>query len=245
MTPQPHELDSQYPDTWTKAKLVEPPASGFLHLALSTGTWKLPPALPSTARRRLRDRLLAVAEEARVRPGVTEAHVFTVLVRPPGGGQAGSEIAYDVVLLIETTDVAAAESLAGSDWWKALAAAAQAESQDSLEFVASSPRRIAAVDHDRPGVFLFNYFSAPTVEKNLFAWQYTAGWFQDQTGLDNSTVMQPANGDPFTLVNHCRWDHLVDIMPSLVFKKSFREFVLKIFGENGVEPRPLLYRLAG
>ncbi|TFC29127.1 hypothetical protein E3O25_05585 [Cryobacterium sp. TMT1-3] len=57
----------------------------------------------------------------------------------------------------------------------------------------------------------------------MYAWQYTAGWFQDQTGLDNLTVLQPVDDGPFSLVNHCRWDHLVDVMPDLAFKRSFEE----------------------
>jgi hypothetical protein len=103
---------------------------------------------------------------------------------------------------------------------------------------------MAPVDHSRPGVFLFNYFSAKDVESNLFAWQYTAGWFQDQTGLDNSTVLRPVGDDSaYTLVNHCRWDRMRDVLPSLVLKRSFREFVLRVFDDNGVAPRPILYRL--
>ena len=90
-----------------------------------------------------------------------------------------------------------------------------------------------------------NYFSAETVETNLDAWQYTAGWFQDQTGLSNSTVIQPVDTDavPYRLVNHCRWDHLRDVLPSLIFKRSFHDFVLRVFADNKVIPRPILYKL--
>jgi hypothetical protein len=103
---------------------------------------------------------------------------------------------------------------------------------------------IAPVDHRRQGVFLFNYFSAKDVESNLFAWQYTARWFQDQPGLDNSTVLQPLGGDrAYTLVNHCRWERMRDVLPSLVFKRSFRDFVLRVFDDNAVAPRPILYRV--
>jgi hypothetical protein len=86
--------------------------------------------------------------------------------------------------------------------------------------------------------------STPTCA-NLFAWQYTAGWFEDQTGLDNSTVLRPVDPDgvPYSLVNHCRWDRLRDVLPSLLFKRSFRGFVLRVFAENRVAPRPILYTL--
>lgn len=232
-----------HPESWTKVSLTTPTASGFLHFGMASGDWRLPPALPSARRRMLRQHAHEMAALARTRADVLDASVFTALVRPPGGGEAGEEIAYDVVLLIETSDVAAAQALASWAGFQQLVETATADARDSLLFVASSPKRIAPVDHDRGGVFLFNYFSAPSVEANLFAWQYTAGWFQQQTGLDNSTLMQPAEGR-YTLVNHCRWDTLRDIMPSLIFKPSFRRFVLRIFDENGVAPRPLLYRLA-
>ena len=76
---------------------------------------------------------------------------------------------------------------------------------------------------------------------------YTAGWFQDQTGLDNSTVLRPL--DPaqstggYSLVNHCRWDRLRDVLPALVLKPSFRTFVLHTFAEHRTAPHPVLYRL--
>lgn len=44
-------------------------------------------------------------------------------------------------------------------------------------------------------------------------------------------------------VDHCRWDHLRDVLPSLLFKPSFRNFVLRVFSDNGVAPRPVLYKL--
>lgn len=34
-------------------------------------------------------------------------------------------------------------------------------------------------------------FFADSLEQNLGVWEYTAGWFQEETGLDNSTVLVP------------------------------------------------------
>jgi len=87
--------------------------------------------------------------------------------------------------------------------------------------------------------------STPSSSSRPRPWQYTAGWFQDQTGLTNSTVLQPVDPEsvPHRLVNHCWWDRRRDVLPSLVFKRSFHNFVLRVFAENGVAPRPILYRL--
>ena len=241
-------VDTSNPDPagWTTVTLIEPSRSGFVQLAVSAGGWPLPPALPSRQRSDARRRLHAIADFVRGRFDVREAIVFTAFVRPPGGGNAATEVTYDLVLLIETDNPESAERLVASSEWKALASPVIESARDHLLFVASNLRRISPVDHSRGGVFLFNYFSAPDVASNLHAWQYTAGWFQQQTGLDNSTVLEPmaASSTPFTLINHCRWDRLVDVLPKLVLARSFTTFVLRIFEENGVKPRPLLYRIS-
>jgi hypothetical protein len=105
-------------------------------------------------------------------------------------------------------------------------------------------RRMGPVDHHRRGVFLFNYFYADA-DLNLAAWQYTAGWFRDQTGLVNSTVLLPDHtSEPrYRLVNHARWDRLWDVLPALLFKRSFHSYVLEHFRVNGVAAMPVLYRL--
>jgi hypothetical protein len=45
-------------------------------------------------------------------------------------------------------------------------------------------------------------------------------------------------------MNHCRWDRLRDLMPSLIFKRSFRTYVLANFAANRVAAMPILYRMA-
>ena len=102
------------------------------------------------------------------------------------------------------------------------------------------------VDHSRGGFFLINYFFADSVDQNLSVWNYTAGWFQAETGLDNSTVLLPI--DPYqskySIFNHCRWDSLGQILPSLIFKRSFHSYVLDNFAANNIAAVPILYRLA-
>ena len=84
------------------------------------------------------------------------------------------------------------------------------------------------------------------LKQNLQVWEHTAGWFEDQTGLNNSTLILPdqVNEGSYKIINHCRWDHLIDILPSLIFKKSFKDFVLNNFEANNVAAMPILYRLA-
>jgi hypothetical protein len=109
-----------------------------------------------------------------------------------------------------------------------------------------SGHRIAPVDHSRGGFFLFNYFFADSVDQNLSVWNYTAGWFQSETGLDNSTVLLPIEPDQskYSIINDCRWDSLRQILPSLIFKRSFHSYVLDNFAANNIAAMPILYRLA-
>jgi hypothetical protein len=76
--------------------------------------------------------------------------------------------------------------------------------------------------------------------------EYTAGWFQDQTGPDNSILVPPdsESDTDCTVINHCRWDRPRDILPHLLFNRSFRTYVLAHFAANNTAPIPILYRLA-
>ena len=201
--------------------------------------------------RRVLGLLRAAATAVRQDPGVERADVFRGLLRPPGSrslpGQPAAPAAFDAVLLIQTCDPATATTLATAPAVTDLVSELEAAGSGTLLFTASNARRIGDVDHDRPGVFLFNYFTADDVDANLHAWNYTAGWFQDQTGLDNSTVLRPlgpaSHAGGFSLINHCRWDHLRDVVPALVLRPSFRTFVLRTFAQHRTAPHPVLYRL--
>jgi hypothetical protein len=238
------------PDSWTRARLVEPSTAGFVHVGASSGRWRFPAPIPRARRRTTLTLMRGAAATLRRDPYVVRADVFEALLRPPGrrrerAGQDVPDADFDAVLLVETATVAGAADLPDTPVVSGLLANLHEAAARTLVFAGSNARRIAPVDHQRQGVFLFNYFSADDVDANLFAWQYTAGWFQNQTGLDNSTVLQPLEPDavPYSLVNHCRWDRLRDVLPSLLFKRSFRSFVLRVFRENQVAPRPILYKL--
>ena len=246
----PTREDPGVPKTWTRARLIEPSTAGFLHVGASTGSWRLPVALPSARRRAVLALMRAAATALHRDPRVVRADVFEGLLRAPGRNSSSAALNapvadFDAVLLIETRTVTDATDLRVDTVVAEPLTELHATAARTLVFAASNVRRIGPVEHDRRGVFLFNYFSAPDVETNLFAWQHTAGWFQEQTGLDNSTVLQPVEPQtiPYSVVNHCRWDHLGEVLRPLLLKRSFRSFVLRVFADNGVAPRPILYKL--
>lgn len=46
------------------------------------------------------------------------------------------------------------------------------------------------------------------------------------------------------IIHHRRWDHLLDILPHLLFRPRFRSFVLASFTADRIAAQAILYRLA-
>ncbi len=236
-----------------KVKLRDPVDSAFILVGLEIDH-RLPFAYFIESRNK-RDAIAALkraASDIGKADGVIEATVFKTLIAPPGRGaylknRPEVPIArYDLVMLVELDTVQAAQELRQNDIWNAVEKASSQYARKSLVLNARNSRSMGKVDHNRDGVFLFNYFYADDVEQNLAVWEYTAGWFSDQTGLDNSCLLQPAAGEAsdYTVINHCRWDRLSEILPAILFKRSFRTYVMRNFEENNIAPIPILYKLA-
>ena len=151
-----------------------------------------------------------------------------------------------MAILIEATTLEAINTVKNNDAYKQMEIAIKNTSTFTHIITATNERHINSVDHNKQSVFLFNYFFADSLQQNLSVWEYTAGWFQKETGLDNSTVLLPTDKQQskYTIINHCRWDKLTDILPSLIFKKSFHSYVLDNFYANNVAPMPVLYKIA-
>lgn len=236
-----------------KVDLVRPDGHGYL-LAAAVVDRRPPFAFvwESARKKGLLAKLKRHAEAVRALPGVRGITLYKARLIPPGRGRflkqrpAAHVAPYDVVVLVEADSPAAAEAIGGMADWRALQSDMCGASKDVYTVVASNVKRIGSVDRTRDGVFLFNFFFADRLDQNLAVWEYTAGWFEDQTGLRNSTVLLPERGQrqDYTIINHCRWDSLWDILPSLAFKRSFRTYVLAHFEANNTAAIPILYRLA-
>ena len=236
-----------------RVKLAEPLPSGFVHIAAEVDA--RPPFLPnSRKKRRLLARCKGWCRQLEEDPDVLSAVVFDALVATPGRGEflkrrpGKVHVArFDLAVLIETTTPEAADAaLRASPAYADMERTIREAATFTHVVTATNPKSMGTVDHDRQGIFLFNYFFADDTEQNLAVWEYTAGWFGQETGLDNSTVLLPREGErsEYTIMNHCRWDRLRDVMPSLLFKKSFRSYVLANFEASNVAAMPILYRMA-
>ncbi|WP_299877925.1 hypothetical protein [uncultured Sulfitobacter sp.] len=235
-----------------KVTLVEPTKSGYLLLAAEVD--HRPPfmfGLESSKKRKAKSILKAAASESRNAPGLIDANVFRALLLPPGRKpirktwQAMAPARFDLVFLLEFDTPASAAAFEASQTWQDLETTIEQIARRTLSIEATNARRIGSVDHSKDGIFLFNFFVADELERNLSIWEYTAGWFEDQTGLNNSTLLIPAPVQTdHTVINHCRWDSLSDILPSLLFKRSFHTFVLANFSANATTAMPILYSRA-
>jgi hypothetical protein len=235
-----------------KVKLVEPVPSGYIQIAAEVD--RRPPFLPNSRKKReLIAKCKEWCERLEADPSVVSAVVFDALIIPPGRGEFIKErpgkihvARFDLAVLIETTGPEAADAVKASSVYPKMERAIREAATFTHAITATNVKRIGPVDHNRQGVFLFNYFFADDTAQNLAVWEYTAGWFVQETGLNNSTVLLPREGERsnYNIINHCRWDRLRDVLPSLVFKKTFRTYVLANFEANRVAAMPILYRMA-
>ena len=234
-----------------KVKLIEPTHSGYLLLALEIDH-RVPFTyfVESARKRRAIEQMRTLARELQSRTEINEATIFKALLIPPGRGEFLKKrphvrmARFDLVLLVETKALEIAQALIRDRFWLSMSQELMSAARYSICVTAENDRRIGSVDHDKAGVFLFNYFYADSLEQNLQVWEYTSGWFQQETGLDNSVLLVPNAGQPidYKVINHARWNRLSDVLPSLLFKPSFRSFVLANFAANCTAAIPILYR---
>lgn len=234
-------------------ELTAPTDHGFLVLAAEFGRWAGPFAAPSAHRRRALRRAVELIQQLARRDDVVEAVVFRAALRPPGEGskllsRAGVRPArYDLVVLIRTASVDAVDAVRSEAAFAELESALRRGARHTRRIAADNPARIADVDHLHDRWFLFNYFHCDDLDTVQAVWKYTAGWFQRHTALPDSTLLRPLPGEPssYSVVNHASWPTLRTFLPSLLFDRTFRSFVLANFAANGVAAQPIIYRRAG
>jgi hypothetical protein len=236
-----------------KARLVQPNASGYLHVAAEIDRiWPFGLGPVSSRKRDALARTLALAERLETLEPVLRAPVFVARFSVPGldkrmASRPHVHVArFDLVVLIETIDPSEAAELQRHAFYAELVSMLEANSDYVHVVRARNTRKMGEVDASRDGVFLFNYFHGDDPTKLIPVWYYSAGWFQTRTELHNSILLEPDEGQKsqYGIINHCRWDHWHDVLPDLRFRPTFRSYVLANFDANGVVPMPILYRLA-
>jgi len=235
------------------ATLTEPAPSGYFLMALEID--HRPPLghfVESDRKKEAMAFLKETAETLADRGDVVDAAAFKAILTPPGRGELLRDrpdipvARYDAVLLAEFERPDDARDFRGDDEGHNLEETADRFAEQTMTLTATNVRRIGPVDHSQDGVFMFDYVYADQLERGLAVWEHTAGWFQDQAELDNATLLQPDPGQDsaYTVINHCRWDHLRDVLRPMVFDLGFHSYVAETFRLNRTAPMPILYRLA-
>jgi hypothetical protein len=230
------------------AALREPPKNGYILLSAEVE----PPAgrrpMPSTspAKAALLNRIGRHATALERHNAIRRATVFQTLLAPPASGFAQSAprpARYDVIALVETTTTDVIGEVEATEPFKHLVEELEATS-NRVDFMrARAAKYINDVDATQPGVFLFNYFVGPDVDVALELWEHLAGWYMTETGLDNSTVLEPMTGSDYLFVNHARWNKsLARLMAEQVAKPSFFTFVRANLNANQTGVMPVLCR---
>lgn len=234
--------------------LIEPTTNFYLHIAAEIDQSPFPVFMTTSFKKKnLINEAKQWCKELENEDDIVSAVVFKAILIPPGKGKFLTEqpgkvqtAKYDFAILIETTSPEKIESIKNSTEYNRIESMIKKISTNIHVITATNIKHINPVNHQKQGVFLFNYFYANNLQQNLDIWEYTAGWFQQETGLDNSTVLLPINQEKskYTIINHCRWNKMSDILPSLIFKKSFHSYVLDNFYVNKVAAMPVLYKIA-
>lgn len=238
---------------YRQVSLIEPAKSGYMHIAAEIDQSLFSLFLTTSSKKK---KLIIEAKEWCKQltndNDIVSAVVFNAQLIAPGKGRLkekskGSAMGkYDFALLIEANNLEKIGHIKNSSAYKAIESTIKKISKHHHIATATNVKQMGSVDHKKQGVFLFNYFYADNLQQNLDVWEYSAGWFQEETGLKNSTVLLPIEESvcDYTIVNHCRWDKMSQVLPSLIFKKSFHSYVLANFYANNVVPMPVLYKLA-
>src|SRR5215211_1815077 len=256
------ELNIVNPDPrYSPVNLIEPTTLGYIHLAAEVRPRPMPPQrLPFVPNGRekaeLLGRLKMLANSLEQLESVEKTTVFDAVAIPPTSRFSSylKERAdsihlarFDVVVLIETASPEVAREVQQTPDYRGLVDALESEARDMHVMVARNAKRIGDVEKTRDGLFLFNYFVADDANVALELWDYLAGWYEVETGLDNSTLLVPLEDEAsdYLAINNARWD---GSLPRLLFrqlsKKSFRTYMLANMEANRVGAMPILYRLA-
>jgi hypothetical protein len=152
-----------------------------------------------------------------------------------------------VAVLVETATPEAASEVRAAAAYQALVESLTGQARRMHQVAARNVRRVGDVDKSRPGLFLFNYFVGDDPGLAVELWDYLAGWYEAETGLDNSTLLAPLEGEKseYVLINHARSDRSLPwFVARQLPKKTFRSYMLANLTAHHVAAMPVLYRLA-
>lgn len=248
------ELQIVHPDPkYAAVKLNEPTTLGYIHIAAEVYPRALPFLPNGREKSELLTRLKQLARPLSQLDAVERVTVFDAIAFAPPStyvkeqGDAVHAAHFDIVVLIETTEPSVIHDVQTTPAYQALVDALRSKARHMHIITARNAKRIDDVDRTGKGLFLFNYFVADNAQVALHLWDYLADWYAVETGLDNSILLVPLEGEPsdYLMINYAHWDEsLLRFLWRQLSKKSFRNYMLANLEANRVGAMPVLYRLA-
>jgi hypothetical protein len=240
---------------YSTVTLTTPTTLGYLHLAAEVRPpWRPGPVMVTPRQTsELIGGLKVLGRQLEPLAAVEKVTVYkaTVLAAPSGyvRQRRGTvqPARFDVVVLVETTSPESARDVQASSEYQALLDLLGGQARRLHVIAARNIKRVGDVDKTRQGTFLFNYFVGDDPEVVVALWDYLAGWYQAETGMDNSTLLAPLDGEKsdYVVINHARWDgSLLGFAARQFTKKSFRTYMVANLDAHNVGAMPILYRLA-
>lgn len=237
---------------YSTAKLIEPTTLGYIHAAAEVDPRSMPFLPNRREKSKLRSRLKELAHQLERLDVVEKVTVYDAIVIAPPSGYVKERTAsvhvprYDIVVLIEAVSPEAAHDVQKTAAYTALVDVLRGKASDMHLIVARNLKRVGDVDKMRQGLFLFNYFVGDDAQVTLDLWDYLAGWYAVETGMNNSTLLIPLDGErsDYVIINHARWDSLLRFLWQQFSKKSFKTYMQANLDANRVGAMPILYRLA-
>jgi hypothetical protein len=233
-------------------KLIEPTTLGYIHLAAVVQPRPAPFIPLGREKLSLLARLKHLAEPLEQLEEVDSVTVYHAIVMAPPAGYVKQHLdlihlaRYDIVVLVETTSPETARQVQQTAAYTALVEALKSRASDLHIIVARNVKRVGNVEKRRKGDFLFNYFVGESPQVTLALWDYLAGWYAVETGMDNSTLLLPLEGEQsdYTIINHARWDGLLRFMWQQMATRSFITYMQANLDANHVGAMPIFYHLA-
>jgi len=239
---------------YARAPLIAPTTLGYLLIAAEVQPRQAPFLPNGREKTALLTELQEIAQRIEELDDVEKVTLFDGIAFAPANtavrqrlGAAGIP-RFDLVALIETTSLTSARTVQATREYDALLDALRSRARRLYVAAARDAKRIGDVDKARRGTFLFNFFVGDDPEKVLELWDYLAGWYAVETGLDNSTLLVPLEGErsEFVAINNARWDAgLLRVFFQQLSRASFRTYLLANMEANQVGALPMLYRRAG
>ena len=238
---------------YSAVKLIEPTTLGYIHVATEVRPRSLPFLPNGREKSELITRLKEFAHRLEQLDAVERVTVFNAIAFAPpsayvkGQGDAVHVAHFDIVVLIETTEPETARDVQTTPAYQALVDVLSSKATKMHVIAARNAKRIGDVDRTRKGLFLFNYFVGDDPQVTLELWDYLADWYEVETGLDNSVLLAPLEGEQsdYLIINYAHWDEsLPRFLWRQLSKKSFRNYMLANLAANRVGAMPVLYRMA-